>query len=719
MNKKATLILFFSLLAISPLAFAANGTIDSTNKYAWGETTGWLNFGTTGGDVRISDATLVGYVWSENYGWINLNPSNGGVKNNGFGHLSGFAWGEQIGAIGFEGVTILSNGVFTGTASGTVAGRINFDCDHCKVVTDWRAPTASSEGVAAGGGGGGGGGGAGVASGQGWAVTINGGAGRAENPNVTLAFTVSPATTAMILSNFSDFRDAHVESFAGSRSWNICSGAANCPYGSYTVYARFFDSENAASPIVSASILYEQEQGIAGAIKRTLEQLIPPFLRPGTGAPSVAALPPRVAPPPLRSAWNLIPKEPVREFVFAPLPKELTRLAEKFPQLAKTLKDVGIARQSDLSKLLPVTLSLPGLTERVGVSRTQVLPGGEIVSEGGIPLSELAPDLKKSVPTEIVFVRSKDGKVDFEINLGLSESGVLEKRIQAVTGSELELAIKPIGAVHGITGHVLLRNRDRSDSVGVRSNPFTLRQALASLVFQTPVFAEEVPREKVEVERRLALSEFEYADPDNDGIYTATITMPNVYGEYDIVTIISYKDPELGTRQIMLTAVVDPEGYVYEKQGGKEARIAQATVSLYSLNPATNKYELWPAEEYSQHNPQVTDMSGSYAFLVPPGNYYLAAKAPGYAKYTGQQFSVSAGKEVHLAIELRPQGILPGVDWETAVIVLVILLLVLNFLMDRRRNRLPPPEPPRFYPPASQEKPPEIYPNADGTRRPM
>jgi len=120
------------------LASSTDGTIDSTYKYAWGKNTGWINFGTTGGNVHVTDSALTGYAWSDNYGWINLNPTKSGVTNDGAGTLSGYAWGENLGWINFNGVTINSSGEFTGSASGDVSGQISFDCTNCKVKTDWR-----------------------------------------------------------------------------------------------------------------------------------------------------------------------------------------------------------------------------------------------------------------------------------------------------------------------------------------------------------------------------------------------------------------------------------------------------------------------------------------------------------------------------------------------------------------------------------------------------
>jgi hypothetical protein len=143
---------------------------------------------------------------------------------------------------------------------------------------------------------------------------------------------------------------------------------------------------------------------------------------------------------------------------------------------------------------------------------------------------------------------------------------------------------------------------------------------IVAFVFGLIIFA--FPREKpVEVEEKLVLVEFEYTDPDGDGIYIAEIQTPVVEGEYEIITVMDYEDPALGMKEIRLITVVDPEGYIFEKYQGKELRIAGAKVSLYWQNPDTGEYELWPAQDFLQKNPQITDSTGKYSFLVPPGKY--------------------------------------------------------------------------------------------------
>ena len=126
-------------------ASTADGTIDGTNKYAWGADTGWVNFGNAGGNVHVTNAGVTGYAWSANQGWINLHPTTSGVHNDGTGVLSGYAWGEGLGWINFTGVSINGSGVFTGQA--TVSSdntKISFDCAGCTVKTDWRS---SSDGT--------------------------------------------------------------------------------------------------------------------------------------------------------------------------------------------------------------------------------------------------------------------------------------------------------------------------------------------------------------------------------------------------------------------------------------------------------------------------------------------------------------------------------------------------------------------------------------------
>jgi hypothetical protein len=222
----------------------------------------------------------------------------------------------------------------------------------------------------------------------------------------------------------------------------------------------------------------------------------------------------------------------------------------------------------------------------------------------------------------------------------------------------------------------------------VATNLISRASLTASALFSTNDLVTVTP-DPVPVEQKLVLSSFEYTDPDHDGIYTADVATPSVPGEYEVVTVIDYVDPVLGTRKMSLITVVDPEGYVFEKNNGKETRIPSAIVSLYYLNNFTKKYELWNAKDYSQENPQITDVRGTYSFLVPAGSYYFQVEAPGYNSYQGKVFVVVEGSGIHQNIELTSgRGWLADIDWKTILLVVVFLLLVYNLYRNSLRDKL-------------------------------
>ena len=144
------------IFSTTVLASSTSGTIDNTNRYAWSENAGWIDFGTTLGAVTVTSSGLSGYAYGENTGWISLNCSNTsscdtvsyGVVNDGNGVLSGYAWAEGTGWIDFApsagGVTISSSGVFSGSAYGENVGWIIFGVSN-PVTTDWRVAVVTSQ----------------------------------------------------------------------------------------------------------------------------------------------------------------------------------------------------------------------------------------------------------------------------------------------------------------------------------------------------------------------------------------------------------------------------------------------------------------------------------------------------------------------------------------------------------------------------------------------
>ncbi len=628
-----------SLLFLPALDFAlasdTNGTVDTVYKYAWGENIGWINFGCTECDVAITDAGLTGHAWSTQYGWINLDPTNSGVANDSEGTLSGFAWSSNLGWINFTGVTINTSGEFLGYATlDSDASQINFNCINggsCasadfKVKTDWRP--ASSR-------------------------TTESGTTSGSRPRLLPPPVVPP----------------------------IASPLTAIPPVSLT--ANIFD-----------------------AISDFISGLFKPI-------PSALVEIPATAPPSLGFRWNLLPERAINSFVFAPLPFEIRILAGQFPELDRTFQEVGVERFTDVAKLTGVDLKIPGLTdilntsiktmtpgelaemeklsgvalELPGFSEVGALPGeigvGKIALVEGLPVAQFSPAAKKNLPSEFVFARGAGELVDLGVALSVAADGAVSQRVAALPGKTLKLVVKPLSRARSVTGYIVFL----APTPRVVENEILRSSLTASALFSSTALSLE--EDAGEVEQKLVLSSFEYEDPDRDGIYTAEVTTPVVPGEYEIITIIDYIDPTLGARKMSLVAVIDPEGYVYEENNGKETRIPSAIVSLYRLNTATKEYELWPAADYQQENPQITDVRGTYSFLVPAGTYYFAVEAPGYRTFEGKAFSVTEGRGVHQNIELQPTGIrLAGLDWQSVLLVVVLLLLVYNLYRNSWRDKL-------------------------------
>lgn len=243
-------------------------------------------------------------------------------------------------------------------------------------------------------------------------------------------------------------------------------------------------------------------------------------------------------------------------------------------------------------------------------------------------LSAFTSNDKQKLPTEVVFA-TPSGLDHFDVN---SQSD-----IHVLQGKSIDLSVKVDKPVTEVTGYLTIKKIDRATALNDLKNQAN-RSRLAAV--------------GASVEDKLVLETFKYADPDGDGIYTATIDAPKVRGEYDIMTVLEYKDTQLGFRELHLTAVVDPEGYVYTMSGVLEARIPNAVVTLLRQNPDTKSFTLWPAQDYKQVNPQTTDQTGTYSFLVPEGTYQLTVSVANYYDHISEPFTVVQGAGVHENIEL-------------------------------------------------------------------
>ncbi len=155
------LLLFARWALLVAISFSATTrsvaatTIDGSARYAYGANIGWFDWrGDANNGAVIGEYVCSGCIYSANVGWINLGsgaPADGiyyqnlastdfGVNQDGLGNLRGYAWGQNIGWIAFEGngapkVDLLT-GQFTGYAWSANCGWISLSNATAYVQTD-------------------------------------------------------------------------------------------------------------------------------------------------------------------------------------------------------------------------------------------------------------------------------------------------------------------------------------------------------------------------------------------------------------------------------------------------------------------------------------------------------------------------------------------------------------------------------------------------------
>lgn len=649
------------------LASSTDGTIDGVNKYAWSENANWLDFGLSQGNIHVTDSALTGYAYGENIGWISLNclndsscaTANYGVANDGNGNLSGYAWSENTGWVNFKpaggGVVINSSGEFTGQAYGENIGWVTFNClttSSCgtadyKVATDWRPRSARPQCNNA----------------------------LDDDGDGYIDYPADPGCQSLEGNDESNHPRAIIPFFSNVVS-NVVSSAPveKIQEIAAELPAKIEEIKNNTVELIKPLVKAPLET-TTKIIKKTAASFSPEAKKIALEkkqAEEAKKAVPIETPAVLKCEWPLIPEGSIKNFYLTPLTRELSLLLNKFPELENTFINLGVNKIEDLEKLNGVKLILPGLTEALGLNGGLAADGGIILS-GGIPLNELTSEAKAKIPVEIVFAKSAGQLVDFNMELTVSKTGETQSKIKVISGRSLSLLVKPQCQAKSVKGSIIFKSKTAEQNQGE-----TLAGALKNLLVK-PALAQ--------TETRMVLNEFSYNDDDQDGIWTADISVPAVTGKYEIITKIDYQDEKLPAKEIILITVVDPEGYVFRKSGGEETRLSGAVISIFWQNPQTNNFELWPAEKYQQANPQTTDITGRYAFLVPPGEYYLKAVLDGYPAYEGERFTVKEGNNVNFNVELKPKfWNFKTFDWKILALIILTLLILYNFYRDRKKS---------------------------------
>jgi|GEM_PF-488332 len=530
---------------------------------------------------------------------------------------------------------------------------------------------------------------------NGFQLLINNGSLITSLQDVTLFIRGSNTTPRMSISNDPNFTNATQESYDIVKQWRLTDNQ-----GQKTVYLKFFTAYGVASNIITATINYQKPNiitPIINIITPPTTTTTPPVITPIPLLPPVTEVVKPEAPLSMQDIWNILPTKAINQFVLSPVPQEISDLVAKFPNLEKTFQEIGILKITDISKLANNNLTLPNLSQIVNPVAQNLEPGqivipnstgassltpGQLANLEGIPLESLTSSAKTKIPTEILFAKSAGGLVDFNTMLSLNEQGHPQQQFTTLVNQSIQLIIKPDSPARAIRGYFVFKQNSMKSTSKLNNSQFT-----ASLL-QKEIDINQV-KQLTDLKQTLVLSVFDFADPDKDSIWTADITTPPVDGQYEIITVIDYQDQRLQPKELTLVTVVDPEGYVYTQMaGGIKGRVPNAKVSIYWLNPAAESYELWPAKGYQQVNPQITDDTGKYSFLVPEGTYYLKVEAKGYSVYQGNIFEVKTGNGIHQNIELQAKNWwLQFFDWKVVVLIIFGVLLVYNFYSDIKRRK--------------------------------
>ena len=365
-----------------------------------------------------------------------------------------------------------------------------------------------------------------------------------------------------------------------------------------------------------------------------------------------------------------------------------------------------------------------------GLLAPESLQSNALAMITNIPLAEFSASAIAKIPTNMVFARTAGETVDLASALTVDKQGNTEQKITTISGKPLQLIIKPSNPASRVTGLMTLKSLDAmngqakpavADTSGtsgkngksVKGGTETLASlfngydltASANLAAARQTSGSQTGNAALNLaaigqavtgasnvssgadsntssnnqQTALLVQKFAYTET-KPGVFTADINAPTDEGQYEITTIVEYKDANLTPTATKLITVVDPEGYVYKQTADGKLRIQSATVSIYWLNPSTNQYELWPADKFMQKNPVVTDDTGKYSFLVPAGKYYMTAVAANYSNWKSDPFSITEDNGIRMDIEMKKNTWLPDwLNWFNWEAVIAVLLLVIVF----------------------------------------
>ncbi len=446
--------------------------------------------------------------------------------------------------------------------------------------------------------------------------------------------------------------------------------------------------------------IIKQAQGLVG-IEEQAQIVYPPIEESVTEEAPIAL-----------QGWNIMELKPINELALNPIESNVSFFSDKIPQFKETLAAFGtdINNISDVQKFSGVDLYLPGLTKIVlspeeilainkfespdsligteidnninnsnqGLNNLGELTLNQFASVQGVPLSKLSIDAQQRIPTDIVFVRSEGGLIDYSLAVSIDKTGGVVQKLNTTSGKTMDLVIKPEKPAKSVTGFISLKKF----AVG-KTNANVLGY-MTKILTASIIDSIDKDSDKNEKEGALLMNKFEYLEV-SPGIFKATVNSPQAEGEYEISTIIAFEDINIAPKETKMTAIVNPEGYVYRQMADGRLRIEGVNVELHWLNSQTSNYELWPANEFLQKNPVLTDDTGKYSFLVPEGTYKIIIKDYRYATFESDPFTMKGDIAINQNIELfKKNDWLGWFNWQVMITLLLTLLILYNFWQNEK-----------------------------------
>jgi len=471
-----------------------------------------------------------------------------------------------------------------------------------------------------------------------------------------------------------------------SQSVKISSNSGGSTYDVSTPTQSTTETPSSpTTPTIVENIINVPQQ-VAQQVEQIINIFTPPAKPQQISYPPITESVPQEAPVALQQQ-NIIEINPLSGFLLDPISSDVSFFTDRIPKFKDTLIALGVNVEnfSNVQKLSGVQMYLPGLTQTV-LSPSEILAINKFAAVKGVPLAQLTVEAQKKIPTDIVFVRDGSELVDYRTSVLVDQLGQIQQTINTVVGRQIQLVIKPDKPAKSIIGFLTLKriatSQTKNNVLGFVSKVSTA--SLADSVGKNSSSSDE---------NSLLIKKFVYVQAI-DGVYKATLTAPETEGEYNISTVIEYKDEKLTPKETNMTALVDPQGYVYSQMKEGKLRIEGAKVSLYWLNPDKNQYELWPADKFLQKNPIITNDTGRYSFLMPEGTYKIKVEAEGYLTFESDPFvmteSITLNKGLQLYKKVGQSGQFDWMkiifSWQTvAILFLIVVLIIIMFFVKGRK----------------------------------